>query len=139
MPIKPLATPGPFINTPEIKAATLTCVNTTANLDIRPPIGQLWSVELAKVSATVFSSPDLGSRLRLRIMVTPDKGSNFYEVSGAQITQGSTLTAGGIVCSIGGSGSAFIISNDKYIRLSGDSNSTAGTQNADAIAFVKVL
>ena len=115
------------------------CQGAAVNKDIRPPLGELWSVLIAKISVVVFTSPDPGTRIRIRILATDDAGVTFYEIAGAQLAQGATFAAGGTTASLGGSGSSFTLSNTRYLRFVGDSDSTAGTQNADCVAFVRKL
>lgn len=131
--------PQTFTNLPDVRIQSSSIQNTTVNFEIRPPIGVIWELLFARATLTTFTSPSAGSKTVVRIQVTNDSGTTWVELDASEIDQGETFNFGDIQATFTATGTPLLMSNSRYIRLQGTSDSTAGTQTAQFIAFSRVI
>ena len=119
-----------------LTSANNNVTNTTINYDIRPGVGETWELIAARSSVTTFTSPDIGKRCRVRVLI--GDGTTFAEWDSNRITQPTSLTTA-VQASLDLQAGSLLINNSSFVRLSGDSDSTGGTQSVDFVAIYRVV
>ena len=123
--------PGPFLNQPTLTLDTGTIQGTTRTLDVRPPVGQIWEVLFAAGQLSAVSSPSAGSAARVQITIRT--GTTNYLVAEDNLVAGDGQTYDDVHVELTSLGGPFLITNSKYLRMIGTSDSTTGAQVVDFI------